>query len=86
MNPTYSHNANNFPNTLRQSNPIRPSVWPPQRESNNMYSNNNNANGELFTIPELQSLTMDLINNLRNCKTKLDQFEVITNLACKFLS
>ena len=86
MHPTYSHNANNFPNTLRQSNPIRPSVWPPQRESNNMYSNNNNANGELFTIPELQSLTMDLINNLRNCKTKLDQFEVITNLACKFLS
>ena len=43
-------------------------------------------NGELFAIPELQSLTMDLINNLRNCKTKLDQFEVITNLACKFLS
>ena len=51
-----------------------------------MYINNNNADVELFTIPELQSLTMDLINNLRNCRTKLDQFEVITNLACKFLS
>ena len=47
---------------------------------------NSTQNAELFSISELQTLTFELIANLKNCKTRLDQFEVITNLACKFLS
>lgn len=39
----------------------------------------------LFSLEELKNLTLELIKNLKNCKTKTDQFNVITNLAFKFL-
>lgn len=45
---------------------------------------NNNTN-DLFSSAELQSLTFELIKNLKKCNSKLDQFNVITNLAFKFL-
>lgn len=87
----------NFPNSLQQNIPQQPAVWPYTRNSrNNIYNNNihstNFANiatpnsSELFSIQELQVLTFELITNLRNCRSKMDQFEVITNLACKFLA
>lgn len=40
---------------------------------------------DLFSIEQLQSLTLELINGLKNCKTKADQFNVITSIALKFL-
>ena len=57
------------------------------------YGTNNNANNislelssnDLFSLNELKALTLELIENLRNCKSKTEQFNVITNLAFKFL-
>ena len=79
--PTVVNNMTNFPNTLRQDIPMKPRAWPQPRDTIN-----STQNADLFSISELQTLTFELIANLKNCKTKLDQFEVITNLACKFLS
>lgn len=68
-----------FPNTLNQSISTPNSSWAiPTKTSK--------SDAELFTLEEIKSLTFDLIRNLSNCKTKADQFEVITSLACKFLS
>lgn len=81
--------SNSFPNTLRQSVSTTTTNWQAQRDLiNNRSSNNanNNCSNDLFSIEELKNLTFELITNLRNCKNKADQFEVITNLACKFLS
>ena len=70
---------NNFPNLLNQQTPtVR--MWPQQSEVNI-----NTNEGELFSAQHLQILTLELINNLKNCKCKLNQFNVITNLAFKFL-
>lgn len=90
------NNNNNFPNTLNQGIPRNIGVWPPQRnifsarssnDHNNSIGQNTTPNVEqLFSIQELQKITVDLITKLRNCKNKLDQFEVITNLAFTFLS
>lgn len=86
---------NNFPNSLRQNIPRISGVWQhPMNHNNNNNSNYNNTNfasnttsnsGELFSAQELQALALELINNLRNCKSKYDQFEAISCLACKFL-
>lgn len=67
-----------FPNTLNQSTPEICNDWNTQQRYNN---NNNN----LFSIQEIKNLAMELITSLRNCKTRADQFEVITSLACKFI-
>ena len=72
-----------FPNNLLQNAPSR-NVWTNQREVTQ--NTNSVANDELFSAQQLQILTTELINNLRSCKSKLDQFNVITNLAFKFLS
>lgn len=49
--------------------------------------NQPNANeNDLFSFTELKSLTFELIDNLKKCNCKLDQFNVITNLALKFLA
>ena len=86
---TSLQNEKNFPDTLQQNiRPITP-IW--NYSSRNKNEGNNYINlpqnpGELFTMSELQQLTLELITNLKNCKNKFDQFEVITKLACKFLS
>lgn len=78
QNKNFVLNNNDFPNSLNQ-NPQSQSVW--TQNPNDVSSSSSN----LFTAAELQNLTLDLIKNLRNCRCKLDQFEVITNLAVKFL-
>lgn len=95
------NNNNNFPNTLNQGIPRNIGVWPQQRNNFSVHSSNhhNNSNhghtyeqnttanaDQLFSIQELQKITVNLITKLRYCKSKLDQFEVITNLAFTFLS
>ena len=67
--------ASNFPNTLNQSEQPPPS-WNHQSQS---------TNNNLFSLDELRIITTELISKLRNCKSKADQFEVITSLAFKFL-
>lgn len=47
---------------------------------------NRNVNDELFTPHQLLELTTELITNLRTCRTKLDQFQVITKLAIKYVN
>lgn len=95
---TATYHSINFPNSLRQNIPHSTGTWPYTNNNNNSLrsvNNNNNVqfplnntpdSGELFSIQEMQALTLELITNLKNCKNKFDQFEVITNLACKFLS
>lgn len=43
------------------------------------------AKDELFSTEELIQLTTELINNLTNCKTRCEQFQVVSNLAFKFV-
>lgn len=45
-----------------------------------------NISNDLFSFNELKMLTLELIENIKSCKSKSDQFSVITNLALKFLS
>ena len=54
--------------------------------ASNSFSDNDRENNVLFTIEELKSITIELIKNLKCCKSKEDQFNVITTLAFKFLS
>lgn len=72
----------NFPNSLNQnqrSNTNRMGYNQPN------YQNTNNNTGNLFSFEEIKNLTFELISSLRNCKSREEQFGVITNLACKFL-
>lgn len=73
----------NFPNTLNQGEIPNTS----RRDNNLPYSHNfnNNSNNNLFSFEELKNLTFELISNLRKCKSREEQFEVVTNLAYKFL-
>lgn len=43
------------------------------------------ADGDLFTSSELLQLTQTLIESLRNCRTKIDQFKVVSELAIQFV-
>lgn len=85
---TRNYNSS-FPDTLRQNVPAGTGTW---QTRGNIASNSGNNSGitsdtnELFSIQEIKALTLELISNLKNCKNKADQFEVITNLAVKFLS
>lgn len=78
-NNTYIDYSTHFPNTLQQKTTSHVSNWgkPDLPNSNNQ---------DLFSFEELKTLTVELITNLSKCKTRSDQFEVITNLAFKFLS
>lgn len=80
-----NYNAS-FPNTLHQTYSTPTGTWHTARPSDSMNTYNYNNATDLFSIEEIKNLTFELINNLRSCKNKSDQFVVITNLACKFLS
>ena len=77
---TSNYNVN-FPNTLNQSQNIRQNAY---TFSNNQPSIEQNKNN-LFSFEEMKNLTFELISGLKKCKSREDQFEVITSLACKFL-
>lgn len=66
-----------FPNSLNQQSTNNNREW-------NRQSNDNKSN-DLFSIEEIKNLTLELISSLKKCRSKADQFEVITSLACKFL-
>lgn len=48
--------------------------------------NMNETTESLLSTEELLQLTTELIINLKNCRTKLDQFQVITKLAIKYIN
>lgn len=72
--------SQHFPNPLNQG-PPQINSWSNVRKTEQSCHNENN----LFSIDELKNLTFELISKLRNCKSRFDQFEVITGLAFKFL-
>ena len=74
---------NNFPNTLNQSGALpNMSSW---NYSQPFTQVNSNINNNLFSFEELKNLTFELIANLKSCKSREEQFQVVTNLDCKFL-
>lgn len=59
-----------------------PSTWQSAtHQPRGSFSNNNN----LFTMDELNVLVMEMISKLATCKSKADQFQVVAQLATKFL-
>lgn len=74
--------SNNFPRLVRNNDNIvnETQQWPITRNNNGpVYSN------DMFSIEEISQLTLDVINNLKHCKTRDEQFHVITQLAVKYL-
>lgn len=85
---TYSYNTRkpfeNVPNVIANQNITSSS----DSYANVVRSNSTtpNTSNDLFSFNELKMLTLELIENLKSCKSKSDQFSVITNLDFKFLS
>lgn len=48
-------------------------------------TNTKQPNTDLFTAEELLQLTMTLITDLSKCRTKIEQFQVVSNIAIKFV-
>lgn len=85
-NPGTSDYNIRYPNTLRQNGTASSGMWNvPRTQSRNCISPNNFSN-DLFSTEEIRQLTIELIDKLKRCRNKADQFEVITTLACTFLS
>jgi hypothetical protein len=53
------------------------------KQNSNSSQNRNNSNENLFAVGELIQLTRELIVNLRNCRSRLDQLESITDLGLR---
>lgn len=70
--------STHFPNSLNQQTATQINNW------GNVQSPN--QNNDLSSLEELKTLTVELITNLSKCKSRADQFDVITNLAFKFLA
>jgi len=51
----------------------------------NSYSNRTNCNQNLFSAQELMAIMRELIVKLRSCQDRLDQLEVISHLALRFI-
>lgn len=67
-----------------------PNLPPPQvnRPVNNISppsQANSNANPNLFSLQELQSIMGEILTNLRNCQTREQQFNLMFNLAAKYV-
>jgi hypothetical protein len=55
------------------------------KNSSNARMYQNNANEELFSEKELMQIMRTLVVKLRSCRNRLDQLEVISELALKFI-
>lgn len=60
-------------------------VWPNSQTQVNFKRNTTQSTNELFTVEEISQLTLDIVSKLKSCKTKDEQFYVITQLATKYL-
>lgn len=73
-----------------QSN-LNTGSWYSNINNNNTFNNardsahNNNISHSLFSEEEFMTLTMEMISKLSSCKTREEQFGVITQLAFKFV-
>lgn len=48
-------------------------------------SKTTNINNNKFLLAEITSLVNDVVNGLSNCKNRMEEFNVIMNLYCKYL-
>lgn len=71
-------NSKNLPNTS-YSNVCR------NYTTHHQLPDNDHSGNILFTFVELQELLNDMITRLSACKTKIDQFNVISELSLKYL-
>lgn len=71
----------------RQTRPSFPNISFSSILSNsNSYSNpNNDPTTELFSYDEIINVVTDIITGLSGCKSKLEQFQVITSLTFKYV-
>lgn len=74
--PNHSGNNSQFPALHTGAPPVN--GW------SNLKTNKNN--NDLLSFDEIKNITFELINKLKACKCKLDQFEVVSSIAFKFLS
>lgn len=79
QSPTSKWTDSDFPQ-LQVSNKNKFSDWFPNTSQNPT----SKSDDTLLTSQELLSLTTELITQLKSCRTKLDQFQVITKLAIKY--
>ena len=71
--------------SLPTCSPISPTTPTLVNTSPTQPSSSNNNNTTLFSMEELNSLCTEMITYLSVCKNKIEQFNVIAQLACKFL-
>lgn len=69
------HHGHKFSDWFSPNNPVSSPI-----EANSSHDE------DLFTPQQLLELTTELISNLKACRNKLDQFQVITRLAIKYVS
>lgn len=62
------------------------SEWFSPNQPNSPVIEENRNDEQLFTAQQLLELTTELMLNLRACRTKMDQFQVITKLAIKYVN
>lgn len=72
----------NLPNSNRQHDNTR-FAWPSTQNKN--FTRNTQNSNDLFTAEEITQLVLDILNKLKPCKSKEEQFHVVTQLATKYL-
>lgn len=85
----YPNRQSNVPYVPNNSDELQfPALHAGETPVNKNWSNlkNNNTNDVLFSFDDIKNITLELIQKLKACKTKLDQFEVVSSIAHKFLS
>lgn len=92
---SYINLRNRYSNAVnRKTTPQKAPILNPQQPMTNSWSNVVRSNGvlhsaeqknDMFSVEELKNMTFELISLLRNCRSKLDQFNAVTTLAFKFI-
>lgn len=86
---SFTYNEAHFPaaTSAHQNKPNMPNIYSysqaAQRATIN--SNQSRSSNNLFTESEIIQLTLDVVDQLKTCTTKSEQFNVITKLAIKYL-
>lgn len=83
--PPFIRNDSEFP-ALSVQQGRKYADWFLPNQSSPAVSSNMSTSEELFSPQQLLDLTTELISNLRSCRSKLDQFQVITKLAIKYVN
>lgn len=80
--PPPIHNQQYFPPLETPSNPIGNNSW---RQTASITNNFQSDNDDLFSYKECNAILKEFIGRLRQCRTKIDQIEVIGDIAFKYV-